>query len=75
ILLFLAVETAPIFVKLISEKGSYDNEIRIVEYPHQTNRVVSMAKVTAQSRKDVEELSEFDRDHANQNLDTLLKSG
>jgi hypothetical protein len=75
ILLFLAVETAPIFVKLISGKGPYDNEIRIVEYPFQTNRITSMAKKTAESREELKDLPDFDRKQANEKLDALLKSG
>jgi len=75
ILLFLAVETAPIFVKLISAKGPYDNEIRIVEYPHQTSRISSLARNTAEHRNALEDLPEFDRNHANEKLDALLKSG
>ncbi len=75
IFLFLAVETAPIFVKLISARGPYDNEIRVVEYPYQTNRAVQLARTTSESRKAIGDLSEFDRDHTNEKLDALLKSG
>ena len=75
ILLFLAVETAPIFVKLISYKGPYDQEIRVVEFPYESNRIVSTAKETSAARQSVEDLPEYDRQKANERLDTLLKSG
>jgi hypothetical protein len=75
ILLFLAVETAPIFVKLISHKGPYDNQIRVVEYPFETNRVEKLARTTAEIRERTSDLPDFDRKHANDKLDVLLKSG
>ncbi len=75
ILLFLAVETAPIFVKLISYKGPYDHQVRVVEYPYETNRIEKIARNTAETREKTADLPEFDRKQANDKLDVLLKSG
>ncbi len=38
ILLFIAIETAPIFVKLISNKGPYDERLEAHEYAYKVNR-------------------------------------
>lgn len=75
ILLFLAVETAPIFVKLISHRGPYDHEIKVLEYPYHTRRLEEVARTTVATRERVEDLPEFDRSHVNERLNTLLKSG
>jgi hypothetical protein len=75
ILLFLAVETAPIFVKLISHRGPYDHEIKVLEYPYHIRRVEEVARKTVDTRERVADLPEFDRSHVNERLNTMLKSG
>lgn len=74
ILLFLAVETAPIFVKLISHRGPYDHEIKVLEYPYETRRLEQVARNTVATRDDVKDLPEFDRSHVNEKLNRMLKS-
>lgn len=46
-LLFLAVETAPVFVKLISQRGPYDFVLKKEEYGHEAAYYEDLAKVNS----------------------------
>ena len=56
ILLFIAIETAPIFVKLISAKGPYDELIQAHEYRYKMFRLARMAKLHSATEEKVKKL-------------------
>jgi hypothetical protein len=73
-LLFIAVETAPIFVKLIAHKGPYDHVLKVTEYPFQVQRIEKITQETSAARERVSSLNEADKAFANDRLDTALGS-
>lgn len=51
ILLFIAVETAPVFVKLISSQGPYDQLLKTEEHGFEAARIENMAKLNAEIKE------------------------
>jgi hypothetical protein len=72
-LLFIAIETAPVFVKLISSKGPYDNLIKAIEHQFFANETESLAKVNAQAKENVSVLPQHERDFVSKRLDSVLE--
>ncbi|MEO5599658.1 MAG: DUF4407 domain-containing protein [Cyclobacteriaceae bacterium] len=72
VLLFMAIETAPVFVKLISPKGPYDNLLRIAEYGFVVEEIESTAVINAASKKRSEILPDHERTFVSNRLDTEL---
>jgi DNA-binding transcriptional MerR regulator len=73
ILLFIAIETAPVLVKLISSKGPYDNLIRIEEHTFVALEVEEMAKTNAQVKERTSTFPQHERTFVSERLDTALK--
>ncbi|MGC1240466.1 MAG: DUF4407 domain-containing protein [Chryseosolibacter sp.] len=73
LLLFIAIETAPVFVKLISPKGPYDNLLRIAEHGFIVEETESTARANAESKQRSENLPEHERTYINNRLDAELK--
>ncbi len=48
LLLFIAVETAPVFVKLISSRGPYDQLLKIEEYGFEAKRIGETARINSE---------------------------
>lgn len=72
LLLFIAIETAPVFVKLISPKGPYDNLLKIAEHGFVVEETEMTAKATAESKKRTEILPEKERNYVSNRLDAEL---
>lgn len=72
LLLFIAIETAPVFVKLISPRGPYDNLLRIVEHGFVVEETETTARTNAESKQRAEKLPEHERTFINNRLDTEL---
>ena len=72
LLLFIAIETAPVFVKLISPKGPYDNLLRIAEHGFIVEETESTARANAESKKRSEDLPEHERTYLGNRLDAEL---
>jgi hypothetical protein len=72
LLLFIAIETAPVFVKLISPKGPYDNLLRIAEHGFIVEETESTARANAESKKRSETLPEHERTFITNRLDAEL---
>jgi hypothetical protein len=70
--LFIAIETAPVFVKLISPKGPYDNLLRIAEHGFIVEEIETTARVTAESKRRSENLPEAERTFVGSRLDAEL---
>jgi hypothetical protein len=73
ILLFIAIETAPVFVKLISTKGPYDNLIKIEEHNFIAQEVEEMARTNAQVKERTGTLPQHERTFVSERLDAALK--
>lgn len=72
LLLFIAIETAPVFVKLISPKGPYDNLLRIAEHGFVVEETESIARSNAESKKRSETLPDQERGFLGDRLDAEL---
>jgi hypothetical protein len=72
-LLFIAIETAPVFVKLISSKGPYDNLLKIEEHQFFVTETESLAKANAQAKANVSILPQHERDFVAKRLDGALE--
>ncbi len=48
LLLFIAVETAPVFVKLISSRGPYDQLLKIEEHGFEAKRIGETARINSE---------------------------
>jgi hypothetical protein len=72
-LLFIAIETAPVFVKLISLKGPYDNLVKIEEHKFFVMETEALAKTNAQAKENVSILQQHERDFVTKRLDGALE--
>lgn len=72
LLLFIAVETAPVFVKLLSPKGPYDNLLRIAEHGFVVEEIGETAKTNAECKRQSEALPGHERDFVSNRLDAEL---
>ena len=73
ILLFIAVETSPVLVKLISPKGPYDNVLKIEEHQFAAMEIEAMARTNAETKERIATLPQHERTFAGERLDTALK--
>lgn len=74
VLLFIAIETSPVFVKLISGKGPYDNLLRIEEHSFNVSEIEEFARINAEVKERSAALPQHERAFINESLDTSLKS-
>lgn len=71
-LLFISIETAPVFVKLISGKGPYDNLLAIEEHTFFTLETEEIARINAESKARASTLPPHERDFVSNRLDSEL---
>ena len=72
ILLFIAIETAPVFVKLISSKGPYDYMLETEEYNHELAWLAQKAKLNTKTRKSARHYTEEEHEYIDQYLSSNL---
>ena len=72
ILLFIAIETAPVFVKLISSKGPYDNLLRIAEHGFIAQEIEETAQTNAQTKDRTSGLPQHEKNFVANSLDAEL---
>ncbi|HTJ52849.1 MAG TPA: DUF4407 domain-containing protein [Cyclobacteriaceae bacterium] len=72
ILLFIAVETAPVFIKLISNQGPYDHLLKITEHGFEAQRIEQVAVINADVKSRTEKLPTTESDFAKDRLDIRL---
>ncbi len=72
-LLFLAVETAPVFVKLISQRGPYDFVLKKEEYGYEAAYYEDLAKVNAVIKKRSSRLTEEENEYVQNRLQLSLE--
>ncbi len=73
LLLFLAVETAPIFVKLISNRGPYDFVLKKEEYGVEAAYYEDLAKVNAMIKKRADKLTDEEIEYVQNRLRLSLE--
>lgn len=73
VLLFIAIETSPIFVKLISGKGPYDNLLRIEEHKFFAQEVEEVAKTNGGIKERSSTLPQHERGYIGDKLNSALK--
>jgi hypothetical protein len=73
VLLFIALETSPVFVKLIANKGPYDNLLRVEEHGFFTRETEAVASASADVRRKSGDLPEHESNFSNERLDQALK--
>ena len=72
ILLFIAIETAPVMVKLISSKGPYDYMLETEEYNHELAWLAQKAKLNTKTRKTARHLTDEEHEYIDQYLTSNL---
>jgi hypothetical protein len=72
LLLFIVIETSPIFVKLISKKGPYDYLLETEEYRFETSVLKDKAFIHSELKKQSEELANKEKAFVNEALDMKL---
>ena len=70
--LFIAIETAPVFVKLISPQGPYDHLLKIEEHGFEGQRVEEIASTNAAIKMQCEDLPETEKSFLTKRLDIRL---
>lgn len=73
IILFIAIETSPLFVKLISSKGPYDNILKSQEHRFAAEEIEILAKVNSETKERTSTFPQHERSFAADRLDTALK--
>lgn len=73
IVLFIAIETAPVFVKLISSKGPYDNLLKIEEHRFAAHEIEELAKKNTEVKSRSETISQHEKTFVTERLDAALK--
>ncbi len=72
VLLFIVVETAPVFVKLISSKGPYDEMLKIEEHGFEGRRIEEVARINSDIKLRTTNLSETESNYVTDRLDVRL---
>jgi hypothetical protein len=73
VLLFIAIETSPIFVKLISSKGPYDNLLKIEEHRFYAQEIEELAKTNGGIKERSSTLPQHEREYIANKLNSALK--
>jgi hypothetical protein len=74
LLLFIALETAPVLVKLISSRGPYDNLLKVEEHNFVAMETEEMAKTNAAVKERSNNLPQHEKDYITNILNGALKS-
>jgi hypothetical protein len=72
VLLFIALETAPVFVKLISPQGPYDHLLRIEEHAFEGQRAEELAKTNSMIKERNQGLPQTEKTFLTDQLDMKL---
>lgn len=72
VFLFIAIETAPVFVKLISPRGPYDHLLKIEEHGFEGQRIERIAQINASIKDRTSNFKETERNFVKETLDIRL---
>lgn len=73
ILLFIAIETAPVLVKLISPKGPYDHLQSSKEYSYRVDNLEEIARINQEARQRTANLAGPEKGFIDEKLESGLK--
>jgi hypothetical protein len=73
LLLIVAIELAPVFVKLMTSRGPYDNLLAIEEHKFAAQTIEETGKANAEVRQRVQQWPEHEKEYGNDRLDSALK--
>lgn len=71
-LLFIAIETTPVFVKLIAGKGPYDNLLKVEEHQFIVLEVEEKARMNSQAKERTASFPQHERTYITTQLDNEL---
>ncbi len=71
-LLFIAIETSPVIVKLLSGKGPYDNLLKAEEHASAAAEVEALATINAETKRRTASLPEHEQGFVKHKLDSAL---
>ncbi|MBT1701734.1 DUF4407 domain-containing protein [Chryseosolibacter indicus] len=71
-LLFIALETSPVFVKLVSSRGPYDNLLKMEEHGFYANEVEFLAKTNSEVKERSSNLGSTEAEFVNDRLNQIL---
>jgi len=74
IILFVALETAPVLVKLMSAKGPYDNLLKIEEHRFGTMEYEELAKINAEIKNRNAALPQVEQEYITNRLNAALRN-
>lgn len=75
ILLFIAIESAPVLVKLMSPTGPYDYALESVEYKHQAEFMGDRAMVNKMMKRRVKKMPAYEKEFVDEQLEVGLANG
>jgi hypothetical protein len=74
LLLFIAIETAPVFVKLISPKGPYDHLLKTEEHFYEPEGIEVKARTNAETKQRMDAAPAFEKNYVTDRLDKTLNN-
>jgi len=75
ILLFIAIESAPVLVKLLSPTGPYDYQLESIEYKFQAELLKDRAIVNKEMKKKTKAMPVFEKEFVDDQLEIGLANG
>jgi hypothetical protein len=73
VILFIVIETSPVFVKLISSKGPYDNVLRVEEDRFAVEESETLSQTHAAAKERNTTLPDHEKSYLNKRLNTSLE--
>lgn len=72
VLLFIAIETAPIIVKLMASRGPYDDLLEVEEHKFKINRIVELARLNYKIKQKIRDLPQIEKEYVDEKLSATL---
>ncbi|MDN4163989.1 DUF4407 domain-containing protein [Cytophagales bacterium LB-30] len=72
ILLFIAIETAPIFVKLVANQGPYDRLLGLSEHAFIVQEIETLAQTHSDAKQNAQGLTAYEKEFLSNSLDKEL---
>lgn len=72
ILLFIAIETAPIIVKLMASRGPYDDLLEVEEHKFKIKRIVELARLNYKIKQKIRDLPQIEKEYVDEKLSATL---
>jgi hypothetical protein len=73
LLLIIAIETTPIFIKLMTRRGPYDNLLAAEEHQFTIQSIERTGEANSSARQRVQQWPEQEKEFGNDRLDSALR--